>query len=90
MNDLKCFYGIYWLYVIFGLVILFFLFVLFFVYMVYIIRSESVGFCLKYYESFFFLKEIEYKVGFNKFWLVVNMFVFFSFRFWGLYYRVVM
>uniref|UniRef100_K1Q114 Uncharacterized protein n=1 Tax=Magallana gigas TaxID=29159 RepID=K1Q114_MAGGI len=90
MNDLKCFYGIHWLYVTFGLAILLFLFVLFPVYMVYITRSESVGSCPKHHESFLLLKETEYKVGLNKSWLVANMFVFSSFRFWGLYHRAVM
>lgn len=90
MNDLKCFYGIHWLYVTFGLAILLFLFVLFPVYMVFITRSESVGSCPKHHESFLLLKETEYKVGLNKSWLVANMFVFSSFRFWGLYHRAVM
>lgn len=90
MNDLKCFYGIHWLYVTFGLAIFLFLFVLFPVYMVYITRSESVGSCPKHHESFLLLKETEYKVGLNKSWLVANMFVFSSFRFWGLYHRAVM
>lgn len=90
MNDLKCFYGLHWLYITFGLAILLFLFVLFPVYMVYVTRSESVGSCSKHHESFLLLKETEYKVGLNKCWLVGDMYIFSSFRFWGLYHRAVM
>lgn len=90
MNELKCFSGLHWLYVTFSLIILFFLFVLFPAYMVYVTRSESVGSCPKHHESFLLLKETEYKVGLNKYWLVADMFVFSSFRFWGLYHRAVM
>lgn len=90
MNELKCFSGLHWLYVTFSLIILFFLFVLFPAYMVYVTRSESVGSCPKHHESFLLLKETEYKVGLNKSWLVADMFVFSSFRFWGLYHRAVM
>ena len=90
MNELKCFSGLHWLYVTFSLIILFFLFVLFPAYMVYVTRSESVGSCPKHHESFLLLKETEYKVGLNKSWQVADMFVFSSFRFWGLYHRAVM
>ena len=90
MNELKCFSGLHWLYVTFSLIILFFLFVVFPAYMVYVTRLESVGSCPKHHESFLLLKETEYKVGLNKSWLVADMFVFSSFRFWGLYHRAVM
>ncbi|XP_061192548.1 uncharacterized protein LOC133200775 [Saccostrea echinata] len=90
MNDLTCFSGLHWLYVTFGLVIMLFLFVVFPLYLVYITRTESVGSCSKHHESFLLLKETEYKVGLNKSWLHADMFVFSSFRFWGLYHRAVM
>ncbi|XP_060064768.1 uncharacterized protein LOC132545115 [Ylistrum balloti] len=89
MNDVECFTGIHWLYVTFGIIIAIFLFIVFPAYVVFKVRRESVGSCSKHHESFLLLKESEYKIGLGKAWLYSDMYLYSSFRFWGIYHRVV-
>ncbi|OWF42111.1 uncharacterized protein LOC110461556 [Mizuhopecten yessoensis] len=89
MNEIVCFTGMHWLYVTFGIIIAVFLFVVFPVYIVFKVRRESVGSCSKHHESFLLLKESEYKIGLSKAWLYSDMYLYSSFRFWGIYHRVI-
>ncbi|XP_069126888.1 uncharacterized protein [Argopecten irradians] len=89
MNEVMCFTGMHWLYVTFGIVIAVLLFIAFPVYIVFKVRRESVGSCSKHHESFLLLKESEYKIGLSKAWLYSDMYLYSSYRFWGMYHRVV-
>lgn len=89
MNEMQCYAGLHWLYVAFGVIIAFLFFVVFPVYIVIKVRRESVGSCSKHHESFLLLKESEYKVGLSKAWLYSDMYLYSSFRFWGMYHRAI-
>ncbi|KAJ8305938.1 hypothetical protein KUTeg_016483 [Tegillarca granosa] len=89
MNDLTCFAGLHWLYLTFGIVVSLVIFIIFPVYIIYSTRQEALGSCSEHHESFLLLKEMEYKVGLNKFWLIGDIHLFSSYTYWGMYYRAV-
>ena len=89
MNHVTCYSGIHWLYLSLGLILYILLFLAFPIYVVLNSRKESVGSCSKHHESFILLKETEYKVGLSKVWLVCDMYLFSSFKYYGMYHRAI-
>ncbi|KAK3090786.1 hypothetical protein FSP39_014618 [Pinctada imbricata] len=89
INEFTCQQGLHWLLITFGILLAVVFFIVFPVFIIYKTRQEALGSCSKHHESFLLLKETEYKVGLNKSWLMSDMYLFSSFKYWGLYHRAV-
>ena len=89
MNEYTCLQGLHWLLATFCIMLAVLLFIIFPAYTIYRTRQEALGSCSKHHESFLLLKETEYKVGLNKSWLISDLYLFSSFKFWGMYHRAI-
>ncbi|KAL3867679.1 hypothetical protein ACJMK2_040550 [Sinanodonta woodiana] len=87
MNEVQCFKKDHWVYAGPFLILGIALFLLFPAYLFKKIRTDALSGNSKGHNAFLLLKETEYKIHLNRYWLMSNLFYFSSFRFWGLYYR---
>ncbi|KAK3584573.1 hypothetical protein CHS0354_024621 [Potamilus streckersoni] len=87
MNEVQCFNKDHWVYAGPFLILGIALFLVFPAYLIRKIWSDALSGNSKGHNAFLLLKETEYKIHLNRYWLMSNLFYFSSFRLWGLYYR---